>query len=200
MSLRVEQGNILLPTAWKPDLFWPDRNKTELWNGKTKAFYLTFAWQKSVGKNTSRWSYVTKSATPKLMKKNLLEGSIQFLIILIKNYEKLYGALRDTYSASPVCLLHAVSFIYFWLQFFFQILLVASVHHQPSSVLLNFETLSSNSFDKSVGDKRQNVCWKVSVVFTSRITFSFNLVPLYTTVSKNIVSVNFGGEFNSRIT
>ena len=188
MSLRVEQGNILLPTARKPDLFWPDRNKTELWNGKTKAFYLTFAWQKSLGKNTSCWSYVTKSATPKLMKKNLLEGSLQFLIIF-----------RDTYSASPVCLLHAVSFIYFWLQFFFQILLVASVHHQPSSVLLNFETLSSNSFDKSVGDKPQNVCWKVSVVFTSRITFSFNLVPLYTTVSKNIVSVNFGGEFNSRI-
>ena len=76
-------------------------------------------------------------------------------------------------------------------------MLVASVHHQPSSVLLNFETLSSNR--KSVGDKPQNVCWKVSVVFTSRITFSFNLVPLYTTVSKNIVSVNFGGEFNSRI-
>ena len=39
MSLRTEQGNILLPTAWKPDLFWPDRNKTDLWNGKTKAFY-----------------------------------------------------------------------------------------------------------------------------------------------------------------
>ena len=75
-------------------------------------------------------------------------------------------------------------------------MLLASVHHQPSSVLLNFKTLSSNSFDKSVGDKPQNVCWKVSVVFTSRITFSFNLVPLYTTVSKNIVSVNFGGEFN----
>ena len=36
-------------------------------------------------------------------------------------------------------------------------------------------------------------------VFTSRITFSLNLVPLYTTVSKNIVSVNFGGEFNSRL-
>ena len=84
-------------------------------------------------------------------------------------------------------------------------MLVASVHHQPSSVFLNFETLSSNSFDNSVGDKPQNVCWKVSVVFTntSRITFSFNLVPLYkktlSTVSKNIVSVNFGGEFNSRI-
>ena len=78
-------------------------------------------------------------------------------------------------------------------------MLVASVHHQPSSVLLNFETLSSNSFDKSVDDKPQNVCWKVSVVFTSRITFSFNLVPLYTTVSKNNVSVNFGGEFNSKI-
>ena len=68
-------------------------------------------------------------------------------------------------------------------------MLVASVHHQPSSVLLNFETLSSNSFDKSVVDKPQNVCWKVSVVFTSRITVSFDLVPLYTTVSKNIVSV-----------
>ena len=78
-------------------------------------------------------------------------------------------------------------------------MLAASVHHQSSSVLLNFETLSSTSFDKSVGDKPQNVCWKVSVIFTSRITFSFNLVPLYTTVSKNIVSVNFGGEFNSRI-
>ena len=39
MSLRTEQGNILLPTAWKPDLFWPDRNKTDLWNEKTKAFY-----------------------------------------------------------------------------------------------------------------------------------------------------------------
>ena len=39
MSLRTEQGNILLPTAWKSDLFWPDRNKTDLWNGKTKAFY-----------------------------------------------------------------------------------------------------------------------------------------------------------------
>ena len=78
-------------------------------------------------------------------------------------------------------------------------MLVASVHHQPSSGLLNFETLSTNSFDKSVDDKPQNVCWKVSVVFTSRITFSFNLVPLYTTVSKNNVSVNFGGEFNSRI-
>ena len=73
----------------------------------------------------------------------------------------------------------SVSFIYLWLQFVFQIVLVASVHHQPSSVFLNFETLSSNSFDKSVGDKPQNVCWKVSVVFTSRITFSFNLVPLY---------------------
>ena len=47
----------------------------------------------------------------------------------------------------------SVSFIYFWLQVFFQIVLVASVHHQPSSVLLNFQTLSSNSFDKSVGDK-----------------------------------------------
>ena len=43
------------------------------------------------------------------------------------------------------------------------------------------------------------VCWKASVVFTSRITFSLNLVPLYTTVSKTIVSVNFGGEFNSRM-
>ena len=36
--------------------------------------------------------------------------------------------------------------------------------------------------------------WKVSVlkkcVFTSRIDFSFNLVPLYTTVSKNTVSVS----------
>ena len=31
------------------------------------------------------------------------------------------------------------------------------------------------------------------------MTFSFNLVPWYTTVSKNIVSVNFGGEFNSRV-
>ena len=28
------------------------------------------------------------------------------------------------------------------------------------------------------------------------LTFSLNLVPLYTTVFKNIVSVNFGGEFN----
>ena len=37
------------------------------------------------------------------------------------------------------------------------IVLVASVHHQPSSVLLNFETISSNSFDKSVGDKGQSV-------------------------------------------
>ena len=51
-----------------------------------------------------------------------------------------------------------------------------------------------------MGDKGQNVCWKVSVAFTSRITFSLNLiVPLYTTVSKNIVSVNFGGEINSRM-
>ena len=82
---------------------------------------------------------------------------------------------------------------------FFQIVLVASVHHQPLSVLLKFETLSSNSFDKSVGDQGQNVCWKVSVVFTSRITFLLNLVPLYTTVSKNIVSMNYGGEFNSRM-
>ena len=63
-------------------------------------------------------------------------------------------------------------------------MLVASVHHQPSSVLLNFETLSSNSFDKSVSDKGQNLCWKVSVDFTSRKTFPLNLVP--TTVSKNI--------------
>ena len=43
------------------------------------------------------------------------------------------------------------------------------------------------------------MCWKVSVVFTSRITFSLNLVPLYTAVSKSIVSANFGGEFNSRM-
>ena len=78
-------------------------------------------------------------------------------------------------------------------------MLLASVHRQPSSVLLNFETLSSNYYDKSVGDKGQNVCWKAAVVFASRITFSLNLVPLYTTVSKNIVSVNFGGEFNSRM-
>ena len=42
---------------------------------------MTFTWQKSVGKNTSRWSYVTKSAAPKLMKKSLLERSIQFLTI-----------------------------------------------------------------------------------------------------------------------
>ena len=46
------------------------------------------------------------------------------------------------------------------------------------------------------------MCWKVSFclkcVFKSRIAFSLNLVPLYTTVSKNIVSLNFGGEFNSR--
>ena len=41
---------------------------------------MTFSWQKGVGKNTSRWSYVTKSAAPKLMKKSLLESSIQFLI------------------------------------------------------------------------------------------------------------------------
>ena len=72
----------------------------------------------------------------------------------------------------------SVSFIYFWLQFVFQIVFVASVYHQPSSFLLNFETLSSNSFDKSVGDKPQNVFWKISVVFTSGITFSFNVVPL----------------------
>ena len=44
--------------------------------------------------------------------------------------------------------------------------------------------------------------WKVSVllkcVFTSRIDFSLNLVPLYTTVSKNTVSVSyFGREFDS---
>ena len=62
---------------------------------------MTFSWQKGVGKNTSRWSYVTKSAAPKLIKKSLLESSIQFLI----NYKELYGALRDTYSASPLCLL-----------------------------------------------------------------------------------------------
>ena len=47
------------------------------------------------------------------------------------------------------------------------------------------------------------MCWKVSVclkcVFTSRIAFSLNLVPSNTTVSKNVVSVNFGGEFNSRV-
>ena len=41
---------------------------------------MTFSWQKGVGKNTSRWSYVTKSAAPKLIKKSLLESSIQFLI------------------------------------------------------------------------------------------------------------------------
>ena len=46
------------------------------------------------------------------------------------------------------------------------------------------------------------VCRKVSVclkcVFASRIDFSLNLVLLYTTVSKNAVSVTcFGREFNS---
>ena len=41
---------------------------------------MTFSWQKGVGKNTSRWSYVTKFAAPNLLKKSLLEGSIQFLI------------------------------------------------------------------------------------------------------------------------
>ena len=41
---------------------------------------MTFSRQKGVGKNTSRGSYVTKSAAPKLMKKSLLEGSRQFLI------------------------------------------------------------------------------------------------------------------------
>ena len=41
---------------------------------------MTFSWQKGVGKNTSRSSYVTKSAAPKLIKKSLLESSIQFLI------------------------------------------------------------------------------------------------------------------------
>ena len=41
---------------------------------------MTFSWQKGVRKNTSCWSYVTKSAAPKLMKKSLLESSIQFLI------------------------------------------------------------------------------------------------------------------------
>ena len=41
---------------------------------------MTFSWQKGVGKNTSHWSYVTKSAAPKLMKKSLLESSIQFVI------------------------------------------------------------------------------------------------------------------------
>ena len=44
--------------------------------------------------------------------------------------------------------------------------------------------------------------WKVSVffkcVFTTRIDFSLNLLPLYTTVSKNTVSVSyFGREFDS---
>ena len=45
--------------------------------------------------------------------------------------------------------------------------------------------------------------WKVSVflkcVFTSRIDFSLNLVPLYTIASKNTVSVSdiFGREFDS---
>ena len=46
------------------------------------------------------------------------------------------------------------------------------------------------------------MCWKVSFclkcVFKSRIAFSLTLVPLYTTVSKNIVSLNFGGELNDR--
>ena len=71
----------------------------------------------------------------------------------------------------------------------------------PSSTIkrsFEFETLSSNSFGKSVGDKGKNVCWKVSVVLTSRITFSLNLMPLHTTVSKTIVPVNFVGKFNSR--
>ena len=41
---------------------------------------MTFSRQNGVGNNTSRWSYVTKSAAPKLIKKSLLESSIQFLI------------------------------------------------------------------------------------------------------------------------
>ena len=43
------------------------------------------------------------------------------------------------------------------------------------------------------------MCRKVSVVITSQITFWLNLVPLYATVFRNIVSVNCGGEFDSRI-
>ena len=49
------------------------------------------------------------------------------------------------------------------------------------------------------------VCKKVSVclkcVFASRIDFPLNLVPLYTTVSKNAVSVFkcFDREFNSLV-
>ena len=42
---------------------------------------MTFSWQKGVGKNTSRGSYMTKSAAPTLKKKASSEGSIQFLII-----------------------------------------------------------------------------------------------------------------------
>ena len=45
------------------------------------------------------------------------------------------------------------------------------------------------------------VCKKVSVclkcVFASRIDFSLNLVPLYTTVSKNVVSVSNVSAVNS---
>ena len=58
------------------------------------------------------------------------------------------------------------------LQFVFQFVLVASVHHQPSSVLLNSKHFPQTFLTNRWGvASRKTVCWKVSVVFTSRIIF-----------------------------
>ena len=49
---------------------------------------------------------------------------------------------------------------------------VVLVHHQPSSVLLNLKHFPQTFLTNRWGvASRKTVCWKVSVVFTSRIIF-----------------------------
>ena len=83
----------------------------------------------------------------------------------------------------------------------FNLFLIAGSLCPSSTIKRSFEFWNTflKLFWQIGGWQGANVCWKVSVVFTSRKTFSLNLVPLYTTVSTNTVPVNFRGEFNSRM-
>ena len=106
---------------------------------------------------------------------------------------------------------------YFWWQVFYQSLWVASVHQAfffqfklfsskvvseelfrrilKASPLTNPFLTLGGSHEVKCGCKKVSICLKC--VFASRIDFSLNLVPLYTAMSKNAVSVKcFGRELN----
>ena len=72
----------------------------------TDRVWFAFTWwhfpdRRVSGKNTSRWSYVTKSAAPKLMKKSLLESSLRSKRFQSSYCAKVRAGAKKNHSPPP---------------------------------------------------------------------------------------------------